>query len=196
MENLFLIIPFLIIAGILVVGYFNQQRIVRAWRDLAERSGLTCEAPRFVLLQEPRVFGVYRGRSLTLDTYTTGSGRSRTTYTRIRIAVDNRANGSLALYDETIFSKIGKALGMQDIQTGDEEIDKRFILKGQPETFALGVLNSINLRQKLLQARALSIHLDGPELKFSQHGVVADVERLQFLFELLSDVADGAERAA
>ena len=42
--------------------------------------------------------------------------------------MNNRANGALAIYEESFFSKIGNTLGMQDIEIGDEEIDKRSII--------------------------------------------------------------------
>ncbi len=191
------LIPLLFFVGLIAlsfaIAYFSQQRISRAWGELAERAGLTCEARGF--LQSPRVSGVYRGRPLVLDTYTTGSGRNRTTYTRITLDVRNPANGSFALYNETVFSKIGKVLGMQDIQTGDEELDKHYIIKGQPPSFTLSVLNSIGVRQKLQQIRSINVQLSGDDLRFVQIGVLTNVEQLQSVIDFLGDVAEIVDRA-
>ncbi|MBI3361577.1 MAG: hypothetical protein HY023_10775, partial [Chloroflexi bacterium] len=109
--------------------------------------------------------------------------------------VNNQANVYLALYEESVFSKIGKFFGMEDVQIGDEDVDRRFIIKSRPETFAARLFTSINLRQKLLQARAVNIEVDGRELHFEQQGVETNADYMQFLFDLLSDVAEMVERA-
>ena len=51
------------------------------------------------------------------------------------------------------------------------------------------------LRQKLLEARALNIELDGRELHFEQVGFLTNQDYLRSLFDLLSDVAAAIERA-
>lgn len=50
-------------------------------------------------------------------------------FTRMAIELPGVAN-DLRVYPEKISSKIGKMLGSQDIATGDEEFDKRFMIKG------------------------------------------------------------------
>lgn len=176
------------------VGYYSRKRQQQAWSDLAAQTGLTFEAGGY-FGPAPRVTGAYRGHTLTLDTFTRGSGKSRTTYTRIVLFVNNAANIYLTLYQESVFSKIGKFFGMQDIQVGDEEVDRRFIIKGRPENFAASLFTSISLRERLLQARVLNVEVDGRELTFEQVGVLKDAEYLKFLFDLLSDVAERVERA-
>lgn len=186
----------LFIVGVIVlavgISYYRRQARQRAWSELAVRTGLTCEPGSF--FRPPYVTGVYRGHQLTLDTFTRGSGKSSTTYTRIVLFVNNQSNLYLALYEESIFSKIGKFFGAQDIQVGDEEIDRRFIIKGRPEDSVVRLLNSIGLRQKLLEARSLNLEVDGRELHFEKVGVELNVDYLQFLFDLLGDMAATVER--
>ena len=198
-SNLETIIVIVFVIGSLVLAYviglFNQRRIMSAWGEVANRTGLQLEQQTTLGIPRGHLVGHYRGSPALMETYTVGSGRHRRTYTRVVIQINNRVNGKLAIYQETIFSQLGKALGMQDIQTGDEELDKRFILKGQPENFALSVLNSVNLRQALLQTRAPNVHLEGNSLRHSEQGVVTDPERTQAVLELLSQIAEGVERA-
>lgn len=182
----------LFFAVIFAVIYFSRRAREKAWRELAESLGLTYESGGFLGLS--RVTGTYHGHSLTLDTFTRGSGKSRTTYTRIVLFVNNQATAYLALYEEGVFSKIGKFFGMQDIQIGDEELDRRFIIKSRPENFAASLLLAGGLRQKLLETRPLNIELDGRELHFEQVGVLMNVDYLRSLFDLLSDVAGAVER--
>ena len=181
-----------VFALVFAVAYFGRRAQQTAWSDLAARTGLTFEPGGF-FGPVPRVTGAYRGHPLTLDTFTRGSGKNRTTYTRIVLFVNNAANVYLALYQESVFSKIGKFFGMQDIQIGDEEIDRRFIIKSKPESFAASPFTSISLRQQLLQARVLNVEVDGRELTFEQVGVLKEAEYLKFLFDLLSQLAEKVE---
>ncbi len=192
------LLQFLFFVGVLalVLGaiYFSRQAQRKAWGELAARTGLTFEPGSF-LGGGARVTGAYHNHPLTLDTFTRGSGKSRTTYTRIVLFVDNPANIYLALYQESVFSKIGKFFGMQDFQIGDEEVDRRFIIKSKPESFAASLFTSISLRQQLLQARVLNVEVDGRELTFEQVGLLNDVEYLKFLFDLLCQLAERVEQA-
>jgi len=83
---------------------------------------------------------------------------------------------------------------MQDVQIGDEDMDRRFIIKSKPENFAASLLTAGGLRQKLLEARSLNIELDGRELHFEQIGLLTNVDYLRSVFDLLSDVAGAVER--
>lgn len=179
--------------GVFVWIFLSRRARDKSWRELAESTGLTFEPGGF--LGSPRVTGAYRGHSLTLDTFTRGAGKNQHVYTRIVLFVNNQDNAYLALYRESVFSKIGKFFGMQDIQVGDEDLDRKFIIKSRPENFAASLLLIGNLRQQLLEAGAVNIELDGRELHFEQLGVLTNQEYLRSLFDLLSDLAAAVERA-
>jgi hypothetical protein len=183
----------LFFVGVIAMLYFSRRAHEKAWRELAESTGLTYESGGF--LGSPLVTGTYRGHQLTLDTFTRGTGKSRQTYTRMVLFVNNQTNAYLALYQESVFSKVGKFFGMQDVQVGDEDFDRRFIIKSRPENYVSGLLMTGDLRQKLLEARSVNIELDGRELHFEQLGFLTKQEYLRSVFDLLSDVAAAIERA-
>jgi len=183
-----------LLAFVFGIVYFRRQAQQKAWSDLATQTGLTFEPGGF-FGPVPRVTGAHRGHTLTLDTFTRGSGKHRHTYTRIVLFVNNAVGIYLALYQESVFSKIGKFFGMEDLQIGDEEVDRRFIIKSKPESFAASLFTSISLRQQLLQARVLNVEVDGRELTFEQVGLLTDVEYLKFLFDLLGQLAERVEQA-
>ena len=189
-----LVILFLVAVFVLALGasYYSLQSQRRAWSELAARTGLTFESGSFWGM--PTVTGTYRDHALTLDTFRRGSGKSSTTYTRIVLFVNNQANLYLALYEETIFSKIGKFFGTQDIQFGDDEFDRRFMIKGQPEEDVMRLLNDSTLRTKIMAARSLNIEVDGRELHFEERYVNLDLDYTQSLFDLLTDIAVGVEQ--
>jgi len=187
-----ILLEVLFFVGVIAMIYFSRRAREKAWRELAESTGLTYESGGF--FGSSSVTGTYRGHSLTLDTFTRGAGKHRRIYTRIVLFVNNRDNAYLALYQESVFSKVGKFFGMQDIQVGDEDLDRKFIIKSRPETFAVNLLLTGGLRTKLLEARSLNIELDGRELHFEQMGVSTNQDYLRSVFDLLSDVAAAIER--
>jgi len=191
------LLPFLLVIGLLVIfgaiAYLRRQARQQAWGELAARTGLTFESGG--LFSPMRVTGTYRGHPLTLDTFTRSTGKNSTTYTRIQMGANNPSALSLAIYDENVLSKVGKALGMQDIQTGDDELDRRFTIKGQPEPMIASLFTSIGLRQKLLQARSVHVEVRGQQVYWQQRGAESNADHLQFLFDLLGDLAEAVDRA-
>lgn len=178
--------------GVSVLGYLRGQQRNTAWQELAARNGLQFEPGS--MLSYPSVSGRYRGRNLLLKNIrrTRGKQRSRT-YTRLTLSLDNRANVRFGLYDQDAFSGLFTALGAQDVRTGDETVDRRFVIKSQPEEFARRLFASPGLRERLLQVRPMNLTLQGNELTFEQQDVLSDADQLQFLFDLLADVADKVE---
>lgn len=87
-----------------------------------------------------RIESVYKGRQLKIFTFTRGSGKNQTRYAAIHVPVRNPQNLRISLTYEGFLSKVGRSLGMQDIQTGDPAFDKLFILKSKQPEFAQAVL--------------------------------------------------------
>lgn len=169
----------------------------RAWSEFADSVGLFFDQGG-ALGSNMKVTGTYRGRQAVLDTFTrtsgTGDNRHTTTYTRLMMTVNNPANVALTLDREGVFSKVGKALGMKDIQTGDSELDKHLIIKGQPEATVRAILSNSYLRQKLLQTRSIDIDVSMNQIHFQKQGFEKNPEVLTSWFDLLASLADAIER--
>lgn len=179
-------------AAVAVMGYLRSQRRNAAWQELAARNGLQFEPGS--VLSYPSVSGRYRGRNLVLKNIRRTRGKQRAkTYTRLTLSVANRANLRFGLYDQDAISGLFTALGAQDVRIGDEAVDRRFVIKSQPEEFARRLFAAPGLRERLLQVKPMNLTLEGNELVFEQYGILNDADRLKFLFDLLTDVADKAE---
>jgi hypothetical protein len=137
--------------------------------------------------------------TITLDTFTVSDGKTSTTYTRIRAPYMNPEGFRFTIYRKSVFSGLGKMLGMQDIEIGDPEFDEAFIIKGNNEPRTQHLFADRALRA-LIQAQP-HIRLEvkdsegwfGPkfpdnvdELHFQVVGVITDVERLKSLFDLFA----------
>jgi hypothetical protein len=190
---LIILLSVVLIAGALIVSYFVGQGRRKAWSDFAERIGANYDSGGS-WFGRPTVTGVYQHHQFKLDSFTRRSGKSSTTYTRITVYLNNRTPFTLTIYQEGLFSKIGKAMGMKDIQIGDEEIDQRYVIKGEPETEVLRVLSSLGMRQRLLEAPYLHIDIkDGVEL-YEKRGFEIDPNVLIAVLDLMNAIADAADR--
>ncbi|PCI97680.1 MAG: DUF3137 domain-containing protein [Flavobacteriales bacterium] len=137
---------------------------------------------------------------ITLDTFTRSSGNNNhSTYTRMRVPFVNRDGLRFEIYEEGIFSSIGKYFGMQDIVVNDRFFDDKYIIKGnQPERVRL-LLQDENLQELINIQNDIQFSVKDDEgwfgasfpegvdeLYFECYGVMKDVDELKYLFELFS----------
>jgi hypothetical protein len=171
------------------------------WRQLSQEIGAT-----FVtggVWKGNKVQAVVGPWTVTLDTYTVNTQHSHVSYTRMRAPYVNPEGFRFTIYRKSVFSGLGKMLGMQDIEIGDPEFDEAFIIQGNNEPRVQHLFADRALRA-LVQAQP-TIRLDvkdsegwfGPkfpdnvdELHFQVVGVITDVERLKSLFELFTAVLE------
>lgn len=178
---------FLVLA--LVLGYARSQRREQAWGQLAARTGLSQEKGRY-FFSPLTVAGSYKGYPVRLYTFSRGSGKNRTTYTRLALDVQHPAGALLGLSREGFLSGLGKKLGMQDVRLGDAQFDDSFVIKSRPDDFASRVLSSYDLRQRLVRDLQGTLQLGDGRVYVTRTGTDTDVDRLQNHLELLAGVAD------
>jgi hypothetical protein len=139
--------------------------------------------------------------TITLDTYTVSTGKSSTTYTRIRAPYINRDNFRFTIYRKSIFSGIGKMLGMQDVEIGDSQFDEDFIIKGNNEHQLRYLFANDKIRRSISTQPHIHLQVKDDEgyfgskfpqgvdeLYFQTVGVIKDTQRLKQLFELFAEV--------
>src|SRR6185295_6856158 len=69
-------------------------------------------------------------------------GKNSYCFTHIEIKFSNPSGFTFQLILEGIFQRIKKIFGAQDIQTGNEEFDKHFVLKSNNEGQALKIFDA------------------------------------------------------
>ncbi|MCQ4924497.1 DUF3137 domain-containing protein [Tissierella sp. P1] len=140
---------------------------------------------------------------VTLDTYTQSTGKTSTTYTRIRAPYVNKDGFNFKIYKSGWFSEIGKTLGMQDVEIGYAEFDEKFIIKGNDEAKLIELFSSDKIRELISSQDNIYLEVkndegwfgtDFPEgvdeLYFQTMGVIKDIERLKSLYMLFALVLD------
>lgn len=75
----------------------------------------------------------WRHLPLILDSHTQSTGKSAVTYDRLRVVFKAAAPFKLKIYKKSIFSGMAKALGAQDLLTGDAAFDAAFMVKGSDQ---------------------------------------------------------------
>jgi len=155
-----LVVGFLILdVGVLVLVFKTRGRRMTAvnlhFRWLADTLGLSLREnePLFptiaffsFLTAPPRVEGPRRGCDMSIYHWSTG-GKNSTTYSTVRIDLENPKGLTASFSREGLLSKLGKGLGMQDVQTGDDQFDKLFIIKcSDPEFIRQALLPEVKER--------------------------------------------------
>lgn len=169
------------------------------WQLFSEQTGSEFVAGS--LLKTDKVVHRYRGWTITLDTYAVSTGKSSTTYTRIRAPFVSVGGFRFSIYRSGLFSELGMFLGFQDVEIGSEEFDKDFVVKSNCDEIVRALLSDAGLRDLILAQPRFDLKIKDDEgwfganfpedvdmLYFSVPGVIRDVEQLKQLFEIFSEM--------
>lgn len=169
------------------------------WRILSEQTGSEFVEGGF--FKSDKVVAHHREWTITLDTYTVSNGKTSTTYTRLRAPYVNAEGFRFSIYRSGIFSGFGEFLGFQDVEVGDEDFDRAFVIKASDENKVRELLAEPQIRE--LINRQPRFHLEVKddegwfgksfpegvdELYFRVPGVIRDVEQLKGLFDIFAEV--------
>ena len=108
--------------------------------------------------QGPIMLLPYKNWQIIMDYFVVSTGQSAITYTRVRTAFKNNSDFEFKVSKEGVFSKIGKALGGQDIPIGDEAFDSQYIVKSNDDLIVTRLLNNHEIKTKINFQKAF--HLD------------------------------------
>ena len=171
----------------------------RAWPELAERIGLTFQAPTgsWSNRTPARVTGNYRGYDFKLDLSRVVPGPvddGIATYrTRIVLTMNHAVSGSLTLKHRWFFSR-GFLRG-EGQKIGDAEFDQRFIIQSHPRDYAARVFAARDLRRRFLAQKKLrEFSLSNLGVRLEMTGIEGDAQKLHALFNLLADVVQTVKR--
>lgn len=168
-----------------------------AWTALAGRRGGTVVSNKRGKLAAVRF--ALAPVELVLDTYTQSNGETSQTYTRGRVLYVMRDEFRFRLYRRSIFSGLGKFLGMQDIEVGQPALDREFIIKADSEgriralllrsgiSNALMTLGGGRLETRPFRRRGADTARIR-ELRYTVPGVVREAARLDAVVDLFVEV--------
>lgn len=160
---------------------------VEIWRKLESEANTRFEKGDF--WHRDKVEVTHDGWTITLDTYF--SAASKVEYTRMRAKLPIQADFRFLITREGLLSEIAKLFGAQDIQIGDAEFDKLFMIKGNNEKLIKAMLQNAKIRQLLLGQPEVHFALTPEnELLFAVPVIIKDLYRLKQLFELFTETLE------
>jgi hypothetical protein len=141
--------------------------------------------------------------TVTLDRYVVSTGKVTVVYTRMRAPFVNPEGFRFRVYRRGLFSDLGKMLGMQDVEVGQPDFDRDFIIKGTDEGRLRHLFANPKIRELISAQKNIDFSVKddegwfGPtfpqgvdELAFFVTGVIKDIERLKLLYELFAHTLD------
>jgi len=145
--TLFFFAVFLIVFLVVWMGFSKKKSFSETLQSVSSELNLKYHPGSWS--RQPFAEGVYGGRRVKIEAYTCRSGENSSIKTRIIVEHNGKATAEMMLYKEGVLTKIGKALGMQDIQLGNTEFDEKFLVKGKNPVQVKDILN-FDLQHKLL----------------------------------------------
>lgn len=200
MESIFAglaVLAFLAIAGLmfaafLAAAFFLVRYVVKrktAWTDLlsqfAASNDLHFQAPAFP--RGPEVHGKLAEVPICIDTYSRGSGKNQSLYSRITLSPEIPPD--LQIGRETYFTGIGQKLMGEDVQTGLALFDDTFVLKGVTTSLALSMLGSTSRDALWRTVRDGSCAVTEGGLTYTKSGYIKSEAELSAQVGLLHELA-------
>ena len=171
------------------------------WRQLSAETQAKFVEGGF--LKSDKVQATHGQWIVTLDKYVVSTGKVTIVYTRMRAPYVNPDGFRFSVYRHGVFSDLGKLFGMQDVEVGQPEFDRDFIIKGNDEGKLRQLFANPRIRELISGQKEISFSVKddegwfGPtfpegvdELAFLVVGVIKDIERLKHLYELFAETLD------
>jgi hypothetical protein len=179
------------------MGWFGPSKD-EVWRQLSEEIGAEFVEGGFWKVS--KVLAQVGPWTVTLDASTSDED-GKTPVTRLRAPYVNPEGFRFTVYRKSLFSDLGKLLGMQDIEVGDPEFDEAFIIKGNDEDRVRLLFSDPKVRQMIQDQPKIRLAVkdsegwfgprfpeDVDELHFQVVGVIKDLNRLKSVFDLFAAV--------
>ena len=182
------------------MGLFGPS-IKTAWTEFAKEIGGTYYSRG--AFRRGYVSYHYKNWEIILDSYTVSDGETSTTYTRMRALFNNPFGFYFKIFRRNIFTRIGKLFGMKDIEIGDPDFDRDFIIKGNDRGKVGALLADFRLKKIMNQLGRVKLYIEKgkgyrgkryPEgmsqLYMVQPGRITHKHTLRLYFQLFTTVLD------
>jgi len=139
-------------------------------------------------LSNPKLKLNYYTDKLEIYTFTHKFGST----TFLEIVFDPPVNLKMKIYKESNLAKVGKAIGMMDIQFGYDEFDSEVIVKGNDENYIRNII-TFEIQQKILfviKKKNIIINLKNDRLRITIPGLFKDEETTDELINLSLKLVD------
>jgi hypothetical protein len=172
------------------------------WRQFAQEKGGT-----YLPIGNDRVQFPHKDFTITFDAYihyvVVGGSSYEYEYTRGQVEFFCPDNFKLLITQQGLIDNVAKLFGMQDIQIGDKQFDKNFVIKSNDEPKTLLLLSNSSITKSLQDLKPVRFDItDGEGLwdekpeagNFMLYFVLKDkikhIDQLNKMYSLFSDTID------
>jgi len=206
-----LFFPLVMIAGMfglfVLVLRFAAKSTERTWhrlKELATSLGLEMSPPAVTLgffHGELRARGRLRGKQVEIFNYSTGAGKSRTTWSAVSAQPPVRTDLIFGLKKQGFGTKIAELFGAKEITVGEPQFDDAwFVLSNQPDFLRAALVPELQAKLLAAQKAGANGHFELKDgtVRYAEIGSFSDarIARLPALVDLTCDLADVAEVSA
>lgn len=201
METLFIImmVSFFVVMpafGIWAVIHHTRRQRANLER-LAADLGLRLDPPvppRGITAAPPALVGSIRGKAVKIHTFSTGSGKSRTTWTAVVVTPVLTGDMTCSITRQGFGTRVLQLFGAKEITVGNREFDDAwFVQTNQPDFLRAALLPELQLKFRPFRG---AFKLEKGLVTYTEQGFIADdAARIRFgqATELACDLADLAE---
>ena len=149
----------------------------------------------------------YKGLKITFDNYTAyatvGSTTIQQTYTRVTVPYPAATDFTFELARKNVFSTITTFFGAQDVEVGDAEFDKAFVIKTNDDPLVKKLFGSWEVRKAITEQPKINLLISDRkgiweenlpeglrELSFFTEGEIEDIATLKSLYHLFRLLVD------
>lgn len=167
---------------------FSQRK--RVWSLVAERFGGTYRPARggFFNRSKPEIDAEIGNVAVNVTLLTEGAGDSSTTYTLVRAGWLLGSGPELRVTSANVLTRMGRALGLQDVPTGDPAFDDAFIVKA-PVADAVHALLDQRARRAMSSLRTGRLNASASSVEYRVSRIMADPTMFAIAMELVAQVA-------
>jgi hypothetical protein len=168
----------------------RQRRMANeAWAEAAARTDGTFEPKHGPWYKRRRLLRARpEGVVVDVDHYAQSTGSSTVVYTRARADVAHAGGLELRVFPRHLFSGLSKALGFQDIRTGDAEFDEDYVVRSNDLGLARAWLSK-NVRDAIRRAEGYELRLENGHLTMKRPKLEMKPEPLTALVATAAVVA-------
>lgn len=194
----FLIFVFIAIAVAVAIGLQQKGNAADSYQRLAQRHVGRFEAGGW--FGRPKAEFEHGGAHVVVDVYSTG-GKHPTYYTQVHFFLGRQPSVRCEVYPEGMWSRVGKLLGMQDIEIGSPGFDARYTIKGDDgaalrNLLSRGVQDQIERLRRFLGNGDIYVSFDRREILVKKKSYLRDFDRLEQFTGLALGLYDEVTRTA
>jgi len=185
-----LVPPVVILAGIWTIGLTRRRARLRRYRAIAARTGLTVIAKIF---NASEIRGIYAGRELVMTLASRQRPTFRKNWTVVRVDVKNPEFVQLFMRRQDRFDTLVMSAGGRDVQAGDAEFDRRFVIQSKEAALVATLFQDRGLRELIVHSNIDTVRLVGSTLRVYSAREERSPEHADLLFSAVARLADGID---